>query len=848
MAYTLSDRLRKIIPYVGIIFFFALITFIYFAPANLEGRVLFQQDIAGASGTAQDVRDFEAATGEHSYWTNSLFGGMPMYQISPSYPSTRPWMQIEKVYGLRAILGSLGWLLFALMVGFFIFLKSLKIRNLLAALGSIMWAFSSYFVILIAAGHIWKLTALAYIPPTIAGLIWIYRGRWLSGGVTMAFFTAMQILANHVQMTYYFLFVMVALVIAWGVEAVRKKEIARFAKSTGVAILAGLIGIAINATNLYHTYRYAKQTMRGGSELTLPDPTAPEGTPLQANPEGLERDYITQWSYGIGETMSLLIPNVRGGASEPIGSKPDRLLHTDPMYQEAIAGVPSYWGEQPFTSGPVYVGAFVICLFLLGCFIVKGPVKWALVSMTILSILLSWGKNFMGLTDLFIDYVPLYNNFRAVSSILVIAEFTIPALAVLALVEVMRNPREVIGNRWALGFSLGLPILLCLLYALVPNLFFNFLTHAEHEQLSALILQKPEYVGVRDALVSVRSSMLRADAWRSLLFIVLSTGTLFVCYKGKLKSLPALTLLGLFTLIDLWMVDKRYLNDGMFRPQREVTAMASPKTDVDEKILQDKTLGFRVWNQSVNTFNDATTSRWHKSIGGYHAAKLQRYQDIITHQLTPIRSGEFDASMINQGVINMLNTRYIIMPSSSGQPQAVMNPNAYGAAWFVSTLRVVDDANGEMQALRKVDLRTTAILDKQFASGDLPIGENATDSTATITVIKHTPKEIVYQTENKEKAVAVFSEIYYPEGWRATIDNQEVPILRANYILRALNVPQGKHTIRFAFEPQSIRTSETLAWTAGILLLVLIIVTFVSPLLPRRSTRQSDSTTSSPLN
>lgn len=835
MALSLPHWLRKALPYIGIILLFAAITFVYFAPANLEGRGLFQQDIAGASGTAQDVRDFEAATGEHSYWTNSLFGGMPMYQIAPSYPSTRPWMNLEKLYGLRAFLGSLGWLLFALMVGFFIFLKSLRVRNLLAAIGGIMWAFSSYFVILIAAGHIWKLTALAYIPPTIAGLVWIYRGKWLSGGVTMAFFTAMQILANHVQMTYYFLFVMAALVIAWGVEAIRTKKMAHFAKSTAVALIAGLVGVAINATNLYHTYRYAKQTMRGGSELTIPDPTAPQGTSSQANPEGLERDYITQWSYGIGETMTLLVPNVRGGASEPIGSKPARLSKVRPEYREVIAGASAYWGEQPFTSGPVYVGAFVLCLFLLGCFIVKGPVKWALLATTLLSILLSWGKNFMGLTDLFIDYFPLYNNFRAVSSILVIAEFTIPTLAILALVEVIRAPQEVIKNRLALGISLGIPLVICLIYALAPGLLVNFLSHAEQEQLSALVLQNPEYVGLRDALVSVRKSMLQADAWRSLLFIVLSGGILLVYCRGILKALPAFALIGVLSLVDLWMVDKRYLNDGMFRPQREVSAMAAPKTPADETILADKTPGFRVWNQSVNTFNDATTSRWHHSIGGYHAAKLQRYQDLITHQLTPQREGQYDASAINIEVVNMLNTRYVIQPTPQGQPQAILNPNAYGAAWFAQKVEIVPDANSEMQALRKVDLRTTAVVDERFASEVLrSLPAQQTDSTASISIVSYTPKEIVYKTQNKGRALAVCSEIYYPEGWHATIDDKETEILRADYVLRAVIVPSGEHTLRFTFSPRSISTLEAIAWSASILLLLMALLSIVLPIVRRK--------------
>lgn len=813
----LLQRLKVLWPYAVIIVLFGIIATTYFMPATWEGRVLFQQDVAGASGNGQDVRDYEAATGEHSYWTNSLFGGMPMYQISPSYPSTEAMSKAEKVYTLRwplRLMGESPWLLFAMMIGFFLLLKSLQVRNIPATIGALMWTFSSYFIILIAAGHIWKLTALAFIPPTLAGLIWIYRKRWLQGAFVLAFFTALQLLANHVQMTYYFLFVMGAMVIGWFIEAIRTHHISDFLRSTGVALIAGLIGIAINSSNLYHTYRYAQETMRGGSELTLDAEDASLAQRAEKAQSGLDKEYITQWSYGVGETWSLLVPNIRGGASVPLGANPKQIEDVAPMYQQTIAGIPSYWGEQPFTSGPVYVGAFVCVLFLLGCFLVRGPIKWVMIAMTLLSILLSWGKNFMPLTNLFIDYFPLYNNFRAVSSILVIAELTIPLLAILGLVEVMKQPSILKEKKWATITAVGIPTVVLLLFIAVPDLFFSFLSSMEQEQLGQLILSNPEYIGLRDALVGVRRSMLRSDALHALIVILLSSGIVWLYTKGKVKQVPVLILLGVITLVDLWLVDKRYLYDAMYQRPAQVAAMAAPQTEADRTILQDKTLGYRVWNMSVNSFNDATTSRWHRSVGGYHAAKLQRYQDLITHQLL---KG-------NEEVVNMLNTRYIIQPDpETGMPKAFFNDRAYGPAWFAQSIKVVSDANSEMKALNTEDLCTTAIVDARFVDDNLKRLAPLSDSTANVTLIKHTPNEVEYLTSVGQDALLICSEIYYPEGWIATVNGKEVPIIRVNYTLRGVIVPAGTHSLRLTFAPTSIATTERIAFGALILLLLLLL-------------------------
>lgn len=801
---------------VAVILFFAALSLAYFTPATFQGRELFQQDVAGASGTAQDVRDHEKATGEHSYWTNSLFGGMPMYQISPSYPSTQALQKAQYVGTLRLpfdLLGSYAWLLFAMLGGFYLFMRSLRQKILPSIIGAVMWTFSSYFLILIVAGHIWKLTALCFIPPTIAGMVWCYRGEYLKGGFVTALFVALQILANHVQMSYYFLFVMTALFVAFLVEAIQQKQLKRFGIASLTLLFAGIVGVAINLTNLYHTYQYSQETMRGGSELTLKQQEGGNSASHE-NKSGLDKDYITRWSYGKGETWSLLVPNVKGGGSGYMGASEktaeiiiDKVSH--PEIRSYVASSNHYWGDQPFTAGPVYVGAFVLTLFIFGCIRVKGPIKWALLAATILSVLLSWGHNLMWLTDLFIDYFPMYNKFRTVSSILVIAEFTIPALAILGLSELLRHPEEALKDKWAIGLSLGLTAGAALLFALSPSLFFDFLSVQEQNHFTQVMAKNPQVYGqVIDSLTSVRMAIFQADAWRSSLIIVLSVIPIVLYLYRKLSAIPTLLLVGAITLIDLWVVDKRYLNDVHFISSQMVKAQAAPKSIADELILADKTPGFRVLNLSVDTFNDATTSRWHHSVGGYHAAKLQRYQDLIDHQL----------SKRNPRVLAMLNTRYLLIPDEKGQPQVIPNAATYGPAWFVSEIKWVEDANAEMKALDTLDLRNIAVIDKRFDSQTLRSIPKLTDSTARIDIESHTPNKLVYRTESKEPALAVLSEIYYPHGWKATIDGQRVDIVRANYVLRAIAIPAGEHRLELSFEPDSIHRTERIAYVMFYLL------------------------------
>lgn len=822
----------EIWAYAAIVLLFIAIALAYFYPATLEGRVLFQGDVAGASGTAQDVRNWEDQTGEHSYWTNSLFGGMPMYQISPSYPSTKALQTIQDVITLRKpfyLLGTYAWMLFALMGGFFLFLKSLRIRSLPAIIGSIAWAFSSYFLILIVAGHIWKLTALCFIPPTLAGMVWIYNGKRLLGGVVMAFFTALQILANHVQMSYYFLFVMFFLAIAFLAEAIRTKAVRNFIISSVVALVAGVVGIAVNSTNLFHTYQYGQETMRGGSELTLKQNESGSNPTLHENENGLDKAYVTQWSYGKGETWSLLIPNIKGGASGYVGNNERYMEQVNPAYAQTIAQMNQYWGDQPFTAGPVYVGAFILFLFILGCFIVKGPIKWALLAATILSIVLSWGHNLMWLSDLFIDYFPLYDKFRTVSSILVIAEFTIPALAIMALVEIINQGKTLIHKeRVGIITAMTLTAGVSLLFAIIPSLL-NLLSGQE-EEMFRQAAQHPEAAIIKSALIDLRADILAADAWRSFGIIAVSVILLWLYIDNKMKKVPMLACLTIITLVDLWGVDKRYLNDNHFIEPKLVEQKAAPLTNADKEILADKSLGFRVLNLTVDTYNDATTSRWHRSIGGYHAAKLQRYQDLIEYQL----------AQKNPEVINMLNTKYIIIPDTNRQPKAMLNTEAYGAAWTVRDILWVKNANEEMTALNPDQLtKNTAVIDQRFATERLKEIQPLTDSTASIQLVKYAPNSQTYKASCNQTMLGVFSEVYYPHGWTATIDGKPAPIIRANYILRALELPAGEHTIEFRFDPHSLHITETIAKTALALLLLGILSAIIWPFIPRKQKMES---------
>lgn len=818
--------MKKFLPDLIAILAFIVISFIYFFPAITEDRILFQHDTVAGAGAGQEAKEYYERTGERTRWTNALFGGMPTYQMSPSYDSTEPLTFVQKVYHL--FLPNYVWLTFIMMLGFYILLRAFGIPAWLAGLGGIIWGFSSYFFILIAAGHIWKFITLAYIPPTIAGIVLAYRKKYLLGGIITALFMAMQILSNHVQMTYYFLFVILFMVGAFFEDAWRKKELPQFFKATGVLIVAGLIGVSINLSNLYHTYEYSKETMRGKSELKY------EGAAAKQTSSGLNRDYITQWSYGIGETFSLLVPNVKGGASVPLSRSEKAMEKANPMYSSLYSQLTQYFGDQPMTSGPVYVGAFVLMLFILGCFIVKGPMKWALLGATIFSILLSWGKNFMGLTDFFIDYIPMYNKFRAVSSILVIAEFTIPLLAILTLKEILTKPELLKEKLKYIYISFGLTGGLALLFAIAPRLFFP--TYIPGNEMAALqnALPADQLSPIIANLEEMRVHLFTSDAWRSFFIVTIGTLLLLAYNAKKLKATWTVAAIALLCLGDMWSVNKRYLYDEQFIPKSEQTATFR-KTQTDELILQDPSLDYRVLNFAGNTFEENNTSYWHKSVGGYHAAKLRRYQEMIDHHIAKemqaayqevaTAGGQMDSvNAAKFPVLNMLNTKYFIFPAGEkGQPVPVENPYAYGNAWFVDKVQYVNNANEEIDALNDIRPTETAVVDVKFKEQLKGVTEGYKDSLSTIRLTDYEPNRLVYKVSTPKDGVVVFSEVYYP-GWQATIDGQPVDIARADYILRAMNVPAGEHTIEMWFNPQSIHVTESIAYVALALLLVGVMI------------------------
>ncbi len=813
------NSLKRFYPDMVVFLLFAVISFAYFYPAVTEGRILAQHDAVAGIGAGQEAKDYQEQTGETTRWTNALFGGMPTYQIAPSYPSTKTLNSIQNLYHLY--LPGCTWYVFVMLLGFYILLRAFDFRAWLAALGAVMWAFSSYFFIIIAAGHIWKLVTLAYIPPTIAGMVLVYRGKYAQGALLTTLFVALQIVSNHLQMTYYFLFVMLFMAVAYGVTAWKSNELPRFFKQTGVLAVAALVGISINLSNLYHTYQYSKESMRGKSELVK------ENSANQTS-SGLERDYITQWSYGIGETFSLLVPNVKGGASVPLSQNETAMEKANPAYMGLYGQLGQYWGEQPGTSGPVYVGAFVMFLFILGCMIVKGPMKWAMVVGTVFSIVLSWGKNLMGVTDFFIDYVPLYDKFRAVSSILVIAEFTIPLLAMMALKEIVARPEIWKEQLKAVSISLGLTAGLSLLFAVMPHLFFG--SYLSQMELSALQngLPAEHLAPVLVNLEEMRTAVFTADAWRSF-FVILAGVAVLWLYAGlhKIKAMTMVAALAVICLVDMWGVNKRYLYDGQFVANgSEMKPFLTP-SETDKLILADKTLDFRVLNLSGNTFNENETSYWHKSIGGYHAAKLRRYQEMIEMHIQgemgrlfkeiPAAGGDMNKVDGNHfPVLNMLNTRYFIFPLEGGKKFPLLNPYALGNAWFVDKVDYVDNANEEIESLHQVNLAQTAVVDRRFA-GVVKQTEGA-DTTATVVLTSYKPNELIYEVGSQKGGTVVFSEIYYP-GWRSYVDGEEVAHGRANYILRAMNVPAGKHEVKFVFDPQSLHITEAIAFGAlGLLL------------------------------
>ena len=817
--------LKKYLLDILAVILFAIISFVYFMPADMDGRILFRHDASAGVGSAQEKEQFYQQTGEVTRWTNSLFGGMPTYQMSPSYESGTVLKQAVNAYHLW--LPDYVWYVFVYLLGFYILLRAFNFRQSLAVLGSIIWAFSSYFFIIIAAGHIWKVWALAYLPPMIAGIVLAYRGKYLWGLLLTAIFTAFEVNANHVQMTYYYLFIILFMFIAFLVDAIQKKELARFGKATAVCIVGAAIGISLNLSNLYHTWQYGQESMRGKSELVK------KNSANQTN-SGLDRDYITQWSYGIDETWTLLIPDAKGGASVPLAQNTKAMEKADPNFMQIYQQLGQYWGDQPGTSGPVYVGAFVMMLFILSLFIVRGPMKWALLAATILSILLSWGRNFMPFTNFFLDYIPMYAKFRTVASILVIAEFTIPLLAMMALKKIVDEPEILTTKIKYVYASFGLTAGFCLLFALMPGVFFsNFVSGQELQALQQL---PAEYQGpLISNLTEIRKGIFTSDCWRSFWVIVIGSAFLLLFKMKKLGKEFMIGGIAVLCLVDMWVVNKRYLYDDMF-VEKSVRDTPQQMTETDKIICRDKALDYRVLNLASNTFNENETSYYHKSIGGYHPAKLRRYAELIEAYIAPemqktmkaVATAGGDMTKVNGSsvfpVLNMLNTKYFIMPLQGGQTVPLQNPYAYGNAWFVDKVVYANNANEEIDKMGKLNLRHEAVADAKFKE---QLGQSVPqDDTSIVKMTQYKPNNLTYEVKSSKGGVIVFSEIYYP-GWKATVDGQPVELGRVNYVLRALNVKPGNHKVVLDFHPTSLKTTEAIAYAGYVVLLILLIVGLV---------------------
>ena len=835
---------KKFLPDVLAILFFVAISMIYFLGPIRDGKVLAGHDHDAAIGSGIEMEQYRAAhNGERTRWTNTLFSGMPTYQMSPSYPSTDKLSTLESIYRLG--LPTVASYVFMMLLGFYILMRAFDFRVWMSALGAILWAFSSYYFIIIQAGHIWKLLTLCFIPPTIAGMVLCYRGKYMLGIVTTGIFTALQILSNHVQMTYYFLFVIGFMSLAYLIDAIRQKTLKQWFRATACFVIGGILGVCINLSNLYHTWEYSKESMRGKSELTQKTKD-----PADQTSGGLERSYITAWSYGIGETWTLLVPNTKGGASVPLASNEEAMKHANTTFAPIYRAFTQYWGEQPGTSGPVYVGAFVLFLFVLGLFIVKGPMKWCLLAATILSILLSWGKNFMPFTDFFLDYIPMYDKFRTVASILVIAEFTIPLLAMLALKEIIEDKENnsqlsTLNSQLLIAFALTGGM--CFLFWLMPDMFFgNYISTSDQmymqQYVSAGYIPQDMMGQILANMSEMRRAMFTADAMRSFIIIVVGTLILLVYRWGKIKTVPMVACVIVLCLADMWGVNKRYLNDSMFVTPR-TNAQAFPPSQADELILQDPDKYHRVLNMTVSTFNDNTTSYYHKSIGGYHAAKLRRYQELIEEHISPEMQALQQAAVQTSGlletcngdslfpVLNMLNMKYVILGTKDSGKVPVMNPWANGNAWFVNKVQYVDDADAELASLHGLATKHVAVVDKKFQE---VLGDEAlqSDSTAKVTLTEYDANRLAYEVNSQKGGIVVFSEIYYP-GWTCTVDGQNTPIARADYVLRAIRIPAGKHTVVMTFDPQTVHLTETIAYTA-LAILALLLIGFIALAIKKR--------------
>lgn len=798
------DKFKKFLPHILVVVGLLAIALAYMNPV-LQGKTLVQSDIVNFLGMSKEIADFREDAGEEPLWTNSMFGGMPAYQISTLYPNN--WSKKLVRFIAKSVPKPANFLFLMLAGAYFMFLM-MGVGWRYALAGAIGFAFASYTVIIIEAGHNSKAHAMAYMAPVLGSILLTYRGKIWLGSALLALFLSLQIATNHLQITYYLLLTVLILGVVKLIDAVKQNELPQFAKATGLMVIAALLAVGPNFGALWTTADYGSETMRGKSELSAKQESS-----------GLDKSYAMRWSYGVGETFTLLIPDFMGGSSMNsfladeesatyqafVSNRPTSQEEAQQM-QQLQQMTTSYWGAQPFTSGPVYLGAIICFLAFLALLVMKTNDRWWLLGAFILSIVLSWGENFAAFSDLFFNYFPGYNKFRAVSMTLVIAQLVLPVLAVLGLKAFFdsENKRELQKPLMIAAGTIGG---LCLLFGLMPSVFLDFMT----SQDSNLIGTRFEWL--LDALQEDRAGLVKSDALRSLVFVLLAAALLFAVQLDKLKGGVAALLIAALVLADLWTVDQRYLTEDDFVRKSKAKNVISP-TAADKQILADKDPNFRVINLAANTFNDSKTSYFHKSIGGYHGAKLKRYQELIDSCI----------SRTNLAVLNMLNTKYFITPDNSGQPSVRRNPLALGNAWFVDEFKLVDNADQELNFLTKDDFNPekVAVIDKRFEER-LSGFQTVKDSTASIYLVEYKPNYLKYESETSKDQLAVFSEIYFANGWNGYVDDELIPHWRANYVLRSMIIPAGEHAIEFKFEPEIYYTGETISLAGSILLILFVI-------------------------
>lgn len=786
--------LKKSLPHIAAVLFFIGLSYVFFLP-QLQDMQLQQSDNQQFLGMSKELNDYREKTGEEALWTNSMFGGMPSYLISTVY-KTNYIRYVDSALQLGH--SRPASFIFIMLLGSYILMLAFGMNPWLGIIGALALSLSSYYFIIIAVGHNSKMIAIAYLVPLIGGIVLAYRQKLWLGVALAGLFLALELYAGHPQITYYGAFIILFFIVAEAFRAYREKLLPRFVKVSAALGIALVLGIGANFSHLYLVWDYGKDSIRGKSELTHN---------LENKTSGLDKDYALSWSYGVAETFDIFIPNLMGGSSVE-GLNPEgetaKTLTSIGASSEIASQIPSYWGPQPMTMGPVYIGAVVIFLFILGLFFIDGISRWWLCGVTILSVLLAWGSNLSFFSELFLKYVPMYNKFRTVSMILIIAEITIPLVALLGLKSLydgaISKEKAIKALKWSAGIAGGV----ALFFALFGSSVFSFISDNDRQ-----MMPQEAFGMLANAIAADRAALLSADAWRTFAFVAVAAVLVWLFIAQKVKPAYFLLGVGLLIVVDMWPINRRYLNEKNWVPAMQAQIPFAP-TSADEQILKDTT-NFRVLNLTVSPFNDASTSYFHKSVGGYHGAKMKRYQELI----------DFHLSQNNMAAFNMLNTKYIIVANEKSQtPEVQLNPDALGNAWFVNGVKVVPNADAEIAALKGFDPKHLAVVDQRFTSELQGFKANA-DTSSSIELVSYKPNHLVYRSNNKTPQLAVFSEIYYGKGWDAYVNGKSAPYLRANYVLRAMVIPAGENTVEFKFEPKMFKVGRFVDLACSLSILIL---------------------------